>query len=682
MKKKYLYSLIIILSFITQVSFSQTNPDTVELDEIILSLPFNQDRGKSVIKVNKINLNTINPILRSYISKSISKLPGISLITTGPGIAKPSIRGLSASRVIIYSQGVRLENHQWGDEHGVGVSTSGISSIELIKGPSYVLYGSDAMGGVLYIEPERYSTDFKVDYMGIYNSNYNGITNNLGLKGSSGDFSYVLRGNMTDNQNFSTPDGEVENTWLKENDIQAGLRYRSEKFSSDLRFSVNISELGIPEGEEGHDDHDDHDDHDGHEGHDDHEDHEGHYQELSHMMLTWKNNFDLGNNHDLEVTLGRQFNERKEFGGHGEEEGHDDHDDHEGHDDHDDHGHGGSGAELDMELATNTIDAALTMPQTENFNLILGTNVLSQENRNFGFEELIPDADMNDFGLYGLGQISMKNGSALIGLRYDTRSITSEKGAADFSNFNGSIGLKRNFENSSLRLNLGSGYRAPNLIELFADGIHHGTFRYEKGNPNLEAETSFQSEISLDLNGESSSLTFDIFLNDISNYIYVAPSNDTVAGYKLYNFMQQDATLYGSELNYSKQTGIEWLTFNSSLEYIHGESADGDPLPFISPLTFKQVFNLDFSENYSLEIDFIAKAKQTRISQFEEETDGYSLLNLSGNWMTSFLGNDLNIFWSIDNVFDKEYYDHLSRLKESGIAGLGRNISVGLKYNF
>ena len=81
-------------------------------------------------------------------------------------------------------------------------------------------------------------------------------------------------------------------------------------------------------------------------------------------------------------------------------------------------------------------------------------------------------------------------------------------------------------------------------------------------------------------------------------------------------------------------------------------------------------------------IDFVAKAKQTRISQFEEETDGYSLLNLSGNWMTSFLDKDLNIFWSIDNVFDTEYYDHLSRLKESGIAGLGRNISIGLKYNF
>ena len=683
MNKKYIYSLLASMLLISQASFSQTYSDTVELDEIILSLPFNQDRGKSVIKVNKINLNSINPILKSYISKSISKLPGISLITTGPGIAKPSIRGLSASRVIIYNQGVRLENHQWGDEHGVGVSTSGISSVELIKGPAYVLYGSDAMGGVLYIEPERYSSDFSVDYMGIYNSNYSGITNNLGVKGSSGDFSYVLRGNMTDNQNFTTPDGEVENTWLKEYDIQSGLKYQSEKFSSDLRLSVNISELGIPEGEEGHDDHGDHDDHDDHEGHDDHEDHEGHYQELSHTMLTWKNNFDLGNNHDLEVTLGRQFNERKEFGGHGEEEGHDDHDDHEGHDDHDDHDdHGGSGAELDMELTTNTIDIALTMPQSDNFNMILGSNILSQENKNFGMEELIPDADMNDFGVYGLGQITMENGSALIGVRYDSRSITSEKGSADFSNFNGSIGLKRDLGNASLRLNLGSGYRAPNLIELFADGIHHGTFRYEKGNPNLEAETSFQSEISLDLTDEDSSLAFDVFYNDISNYIYVAPSNEAIDGYKLYNFLQQNATLWGSEIIYSKQTSIEWLSSNTSLEYINGKAADGDPLPFIAPLTFKQVFNLDFSKDYSLEIDFVAKTKQSRISQFEEETDGYSLLNLSGYWKTSFLDNDLDIFWSIDNVFDTEYFDHLSRLKESGIAGLGRNISVGLKYNF
>ncbi|MBT3645634.1 MAG: TonB-dependent receptor [Cryomorphaceae bacterium] len=682
MKKLYTLSLIAIMLFTFQVTFSQVNNQTVELDEIVLSLPFNQTLGKSVIKVDKIIFNDLNPILQQYISKSISKLPGVSIISNGPGISKPSIRGLSYDRVVVYSQGVRLENQQWGDEHGIGVSTSGINSIEVIKGPSYVLYGSDAMGGVLYIEPERYSNDFSVDYMGFYNSNYNGITNNLGIKGSSGKFSYLARANMVDNQSFSTPDGEVENTWFKENDIQAGLKYETEKFSSDLRLSMNFSELGLPHMEEGDDDHDDHDE----EGHDDHDEegHEDHYQELSHTTLTWVNTFDLGNDHELNVTLGRQLNDRKEFGGHEEEEGHDDHEE-EGHDDHDEEGHEGHEeveAELDMELSTNTLDISLVMPQSENLNLTIGANILSQENKNFGHEELIPDAEKKDFGLYALGQITMENGAALLGVRYDNRSISSDMGSADFSNFNGSVGIKRDFKNSSLRFNIGSGYRAPNLIELFADGVHHGTFRYEKGNVSLVAEKSFQTDISFDINNEDSSVSFNLFYNNISDYIYISPSRDRMDGFAVFNYMQQDSELYGGEISFDKKTGFDWLSYNTSLEYIFAESADGEALPFISPLTFNQVFNIDFSSNYSFEIDFLAKAKQGRVSMFEEETDGYSILNLSGNWMTSFLENDLNIFWSVNNVFDKEYYDHLSRFKTAGIEEMGRNISVGLKYKF
>ena len=574
MKKLYTLSLIAIMLFASQVTFSQVNDQTVELDEIVLSLPFNQTLGKSVIKVDKIIFNDLNPILQQYISKSISKLPGVTILSTGPGISKPSIRGLSYDRVVVYSQGVRLENQQWGDEHGIGVSTSGINSIEVIKGPSYVLYGSDAMGGVLYIEPERYSNDFSVDYMGLYNSNYNGITNNLGIKGSSGKFSYLARANMVDNQSFSTPDGEVENTWFKENDIQAGLKYETEKFSSDLRLSMNFSELGLPHMEEGHDDHDEegHDDHD-EEGHDDHDEegHEDHYQELSHTTLTWVNTFDLGNDHELNVTLGRQLNDRKEFGGH------DDHDE-EGHE-----GHEEGEAELDMELSTNTLDVSLVMPQSDNLNLTIGANFLSQENKNFGHEELIPDAEKKDFGLYALGQITMENGAALIGVRYDNRSISSDMGSADFSNFNGSVGIKRDFENSSLRFNIGSGYRAPNLIELFADGVHHGTFRYEKGNVNLVAEKSFQTDISFDINNEDSSVSFNLFYNDISDYIYVSPSRDRMDGFAVYNYMQQDSELYGGEISFDKKTGFDWLSYNTSLEYVFAESADGEALPFIAP---------------------------------------------------------------------------------------------------
>ena len=682
MSKKNRISLIAIMLLVFQVTFSQVNDNLVKLDEVVLTLPFDQTLGKSVLKVDKLNFNDINPIIKQYISNSISKLPGVSIISTGSGIGKPSIRGLSFNRVVVLSQGMRLENQQWGEEHGLALSSSGVNSVEVVKGPLYVLYGSDAMGGVLYIEPEKYLTseDLEIDYTGIYNSNYSGLSNNLGLKGSSENFSYMLRADITDNGNYSSPDGEIENSWFKQNDFKAGVAYQTEKFQSDLRFSMSETEVGIPHMEEGHDDHDDHDDHE-EDGHDDHDDHgeEDHYQEINHTTLTWKNTFDMGNDHTLDITLGRQLNERKEFGGH-EEEGHEE----EGHDDHDDHeGHEEGEAELDMELETTSIDIKLTMPQSDDLNLIIGTSLLNQENKNFGHETLIPDAEKKDFGLFALGQFDIDDTSqALIGVRYDNRSISSESSSNDYSNFNGSLGFKKDFGNSTLRINLSSGFRAPDLIELYADGSHHGSFQYKKGNTNLVAEESLQTDLSYQINNDNSIVSFDLFYNDISDYIYLNPSSMFEDGLRVYDYMQQDSKLYGGEIHLNKNTSIDWLSYYTSIEYVFAESMDGDALPFISPLTLNQVFNIDFGNNYSVEIDFIAKAKQSRVSTFEEETDGYSVLNLSGNYKTEFMTNDLNLFWRISNVFDKEYYDHLSRLKTAGIEEMGRNISVGLKYNF
>ena len=651
MKTKIRISLLALMLLAFQPIFSQVNEDLVELDEVVLTLPFGQTLGKSVLKVDKLNFNDINPIIKQYISNSISKLPGVSIISTGAGIGKPSIRGLSFNRVVVLNQGMRLENQQWGEEHGLALSSSGVNSVEVVKGPLYVLYGSDAMGGVLYIEPEKYLTsdDLEIDYTGIYNSNYNGFSNNLGLKGSSENFSYMLRADIKDNGNYSSPDSEIENSWFKQNDFKAGVAYQTEKFQSDFRISMSDIEVGIPHMEEGHDDHEE----------------EDNYQEIKHTTLSWKNTFDMGNDHTLDITLGRQLNERKEFGGH-EEEGHEE-----------------GEAELEMELETTSIDIKLTMPQSDDLNLIIGTSLLNQENKNFGHETLIPDAEKKDFGLFALGQFDINETSqALIGVRYDNRSISSESGSNDYSNFNGSLGFKKDFGNSTLRMNLSSGFRAPDLIELYADGSHHGSFQYKKGNTNLVAEESLQTDLSYQINNNNSIVSFDLFYNDISDYIYLNPSSMFEDGLKVYDYMQQDAKLYGGEIHLNKNTSIDWLSYYTSVEYVFAESMDGEALPFISPLTLNQVFNIDFGNNYSVEIDFIAKAKQSRVSMFEEETDGYSLLNLSGNFKTEFMNNDLNLFWRISNVFDKEYYDHLSRLKTAGIHEMGRNISVGLKCNF
>ena len=113
MNKKIRISLLAILLLAFQVTFSQVDNELVELDEIVLTIPFDQTVGKSILKVDKLNFDNVSPIIAQYMMNSISKLPGVSSISTGPGIGKPSIRGLSFNRVVVIDQGIRLENQQW-----------------------------------------------------------------------------------------------------------------------------------------------------------------------------------------------------------------------------------------------------------------------------------------------------------------------------------------------------------------------------------------------------------------------------------------------------------------------------------------------------------------------------------------------------------------------------------------
>ena len=648
---------------------------SVDLKEVVVSTPFKESVKNNVLKVSKLNLNNLNYIKRLNFSNAIQEIPGVSIISTGPGISKPVIRGLSSNRVTVFNQFMRVENQQWGAEHGMEISGFGVGSVEVIKGPMSVLYGSDAIGGVLYVNPDSYynGDGSEIELGTIYNSNYQGLTTNLGIKGGSNKLSYLVQASLVDNKDFNTPDGEVENTYFKNSDLKFGLGYTSDNFISDLRININKSEIGIPHGDEEHDDHDD-DDHDD-DDHDEHEE-EKSYQDLENTMISWKNRFLFENRSEIEFTLGFSSNKRKEFGHH-EEKGHDDHDD--DHDDHDEHGEGPS---LNMDLETTTFDLKYIFPKTEKLELVFGTNILSQTNTNYGEEELIPDADKRDFGVYALSHIHASKWDILIGLRTDNRKITTSDFDKNYNSLNASLGFKRDFStNKIFRLNFSNGYRAPNLSELFSDGVHHGTAQYEIGDRNLNEEKNFQTEISISSFGSDSSFGLDVFYNSIQDYIYLEPTGQTMSSMPVYNYSQADASLMGGELYFSKSTSLDWLSYKTSFEYVSGEKAEGGYLPFISPFTFKHAFNLDFDSN-NFKISIISKGKQNNVGQFETETDSYFLMNLSGSHEFNLTNNNLGFVWSINNLLDTEYYDHLSRFKKMGIHEMGRNISFGLNYKF
>ncbi len=667
----------------------------VNLKEVIISTPFKQSSVNNILKVNRLNTSDINITKSQNLSKTLLEMPGFDIISTGPGISKPVIRGLSSNRVTVFNQFMRLENQQWGDEHGMDVAAFGVESIEIIMGPMSVLYGSDAIVGVIYINPDSYIKDgMEVEVSSFYNSNYKGLTTNLGLKGNLNKISYLIQGSMVDNKDFETPHEKIEDTYFDKKDFKAGLGFESDNFISDLRFNISQTKIGIPHGDEEHDEHgdEDHGDEDhGDEDHDD-EDHEDEeheeesYQDLENSMITWKNKIILNNKSEFDVTLGYSQNKRKEFGHHDEEHedhhdedhGDEDHDDEDHDDEHDEHE---GEAALNMDLKTTTVDVKYIFPKSEKSDFVFGTSMLSQENTNMGEEQLVPDAKKNDFGFYGLSNFYGKTVDLFVGFRADFRTIEKTNYQKSFSSFTTSLGLKKDFDNGVVRLNFSNGYRAPNLSELFSDGIHHGTARYEIGDNNLEEEKNFQTDLSISTFSSDSQFGMDIFYNSIQDYIYLNPTRGKMGDAPVYNYTQTNAVLYGGEVFYNKETSYDWLSHKTSLAVVRGEKSNSEILPFIPPLTLKHSFDMSFGKN-SFQISGLAKGKKENVSLFETETNSYFVMDLSGSHKVNLSDNDIDISWSINNLFDKEYFDHLSRFKTLGIHEMGRNISIGINYIF
>src|SRR5690606_23059811 len=222
----------------------------IEMEEVVLSTPFHKLQRENVMKVEQKSIAEIKGHGAMTLADGVTQLPGVASVTTGMGIGKPVIRGLGFNRVLVYTQGVRLENQQYGGEHGLGINDAGISSVEVIKGPASLLYGSDALGGVLYLNPEAFegpggtcggiNLDYHTDTLG--------MEADAGFRTSGEKFRFLVRGAHATRTDYETGDGTgVTNSRFRETDIKTGLAYQASRFKSELRYNFNHSDLGIPE---------------------------------------------------------------------------------------------------------------------------------------------------------------------------------------------------------------------------------------------------------------------------------------------------------------------------------------------------------------------------------------------------------------------------------------------------
>ncbi|MDI1305381.1 MAG: TonB-dependent receptor [bacterium] len=638
-----------------------------EMDEVIVSTAFNKIQSQNVMKVEHESIKELQRKGTATLIEGLATIPGVSQVSTGTSIGKPVIRGLSGNRVLVYSQGVRMENQQFGDEHGLGLNDSGIESVEVIKGPASLLYGSDALGGVLYFNPEKFAdaNTFKANFSQKLFSNTLGSNSSLGLKTSTDNWKFLARGSYNTHSDYKIANGDrVTNTRYNETDFKTGIGYSNEKLSSVLRYNYNKLDLGIPE-----------------EGIADQTTSKetGFPRQgvLNHLLSL--NNVFFFEKSKLDVDLGYIANDRREFVD-------------------------SNVAGLHMKLKTFNYDAKYHLPKIGKFESIFGIQGMHQTNTNSGEEYLIPDATTNDFGVFGTANYEWGSNVLQGGLRFDNRQIsTQENGTAgeegyfkaidkSFDSFNASLGYKTNLaEDLTLRLNVASGFRAPNLAELTSNGVHEGTNRYERGNSDLKTEQNVQTDLNLEYKTDHFEFFANGFYNHINNYIYTSPTGVVLDNNDVFDYIQNNAKLYGGEIGlHFHPHPLDWLHFETSFETVTGKkqsrSVGSDFLPLIPANNWNNTIRTEFKIKNWLEdgfatLNFSSTFNQSNVSGFETKSNGYTLVNLGFGGKVKLGKTAFDINLNGNNLLDKSYIAHLSRLKTDGIPNIGRNIVFGVNFN-
>lgn len=638
------------------------NEAVTHMDEVIVSNVFKRLQSQNVMKVEQESIKSLQQKGTATLIEGLATIPGVSQVSTGTSIGKPVIRGLSGNRVLVYSQGVRLENQQFGEEHGLGLNDSGVESVEVIKGPASLLYGSDALGGVLYFNPEKFANpdDFKADLSQRFFSNTLGSNTSLGLKTSTDKWKFLVRGNYNTHSDYQIPNGDrVTNTRFNEKDLKAGIGYSNSSFSSVFRYNFNQLDLGIPE--------------DGIAEQSTSKETMFPSQGVDSHILSLHNTVFFKNS-KLDVDLGYIYNDRKEF-------------------------EDSFSPVLHMKLKTFNYTVNYHLPKKGKFETIIGAQGMTQTNSNFGEELLIPNAETNDFGIYTTSIYEWKNNVLQAGIRYDNRKITSENHGIlgdegyfeaidkSFDSFNASLGYKTNFaESLTMRLNFASGFRAPNLAELTSNGVHEGSNRYEIGNSTLKNEQNFQVDLNLEYKSSHFEWFVNGFYNHINNYIFISPNGTQIDNYDVYDYVQNDAHLFGGEVGlHFHPHPLDWLHVWSSFETVTARKENGEDLPLIPANKWNNTFKAEFEKGTWLQDGFatlnvVYTLAQNNFSAFETKTNDYTLVNLGFGGEITLNKSKFNLNLNANNLLNKTYVSNLSRLKTDGIPNIGRNVILGVSF--
>ncbi len=654
---------------------------TTTVDEVVVSAAYVMSKESSPISIEKISRNDILKAPAPSLMSAIARTPGVNEISMGPGISKPVVRGLSFSRVLSVYQGARFENQQWGADHGLGLTETGISGIELIKGPASIIYGSGAMAGVVNLIEDRNAPVGQV----IGDVNLRGYSNSLGgrldagVRGTSeGGFNWSLRAATESHADYLDGNGNtVGNTRFNTQNIKAGVGLERKWGDTKIRYTYLQQNLGFIEDEEVDELITTRND----------RSMQLPFQDVQDHFLNSETNIFLGED-KLKITLGYHWNFRQEIEDEIDE------------------------VDLGLNQRNFMYDIKYFKELKPNLEAIFGVQgfYLQNQNQEEAEEILIPDATKDDRSIYGLLNYSRNSWVFQGGIRYDYRNVVADASSEKFveygfvlpgapesrklsSSFDGMTASGgatfRPSDRWRFRLNLASGFRAPDLAELYANGPHPGTVRFEVGNADFIREQNFQTDLGVRYRTPDFSLAGEIFYNHVNNYIFFAPTDETVGDLTVWRFEQDNARLYGGEAFLEiHPSNHKWISGSTSYSQVIGKRrSDNSYLPYIPAFRWNHEVNFNFRNVGSLTNPYLSVLgsyifDQNRPANLEEATPGYYLLGLNVGGTLRVGGQLIDTYVSGTNLMNVAYLDHMSLYRPFGIHQMGRNVALNLRINF
>ena len=643
-----------------------------------------------------LNVNSIKEVLSSKIvdatrgqslGEVLSRANGVTVLQTGSTIFKPVIHGLHSQRVLLINNGVRLESQQWGSDHAPEIDPFIAEKFTVIKGAGALKYGNDAIAGAVLIEPKalpkqaQTNAEFNTGYFS-NNRQYvvNGMIESSPLKFP--ELSYRIQATYKKGGNARTPNYWLHNTGLQEFNYSGAVGLRKEKYNTELFVSSFNTDLGIFIGS-----------------------HIGNLSDLQnaiiaskptqnidafsyaigrpkqnvqHYTVKSKSQFYLPNNNKLNLLVSYQKNLRKEF----------------------DRAMLSNRPELDLDISTTMADVNFESGPTKKISSNIGVVAMLQENVWAGSRFFVPNFRTQNIAVYSIHNYNVNNWMFDAGARFDYRHLRTYRNKSDsitaanraWGNASGTLGATYKITpNFKWLINGAYAWRAPQVNELYVNGLHHGTSSFEIGNANLRSEKAFNISTQLKYQTDSS-WQFDLsmynnFIHDFINLIPSVPATLTLRGaYPTFRYVQRNAVLRGIDLSVHKtlnrsfmagaKTALLWAKNSDAKEWIiqmPSNRIEGD-------ITYS--FANKILPNAAIELRYMHIMEQTRvpvsIADYIPPPNAYSLLNLDFSSDVAVGQQQISVGLTVVNLLNQTYRDYMNRFRYFNDEP-GRSINLRIK---